>query len=470
MKFSVAPPAFACPGIARSLLASLRCPYCGEPFRTQSIDSGDAVRFGVLECACCNYPVVEGIPILQQIDGLDRIVERVRSRDLGGALLWALDAFRVQWAHRTRAHRLLYLRNCAALASRLDISFEAAAHLVRRPKVFADYLVHRYANPSFLAALGVLGVFARTVASGAQGRPGVILEVACGAGHASYVLRSCEPDVEIVSTDQDFVNVYLARRFLGSRASHLCLDAQLPNPFPDRSFDGIYCQDAFHYIAAKRTAVAELKRVVRPDAVWLFPHLHNKDCINLVPGVPLTATGYLRCMDLAEARLFPEADLLGDLAQAGVVDLRREFTAEELGRAPDLTLIGGESGIFQRHEGIGAMLSSPQVGLTVNPIYRSQPDKGGLRLTRQWPNAVMERECVKAEAVLPAEVQISGPQLGELRAAPAGRRPAWLQDLVARFVLVALPRGYVSQAALVAPALEAEHERSSAPSLQESAA
>jgi SAM-dependent methyltransferase/uncharacterized protein YbaR (Trm112 family) len=429
-------------GAPRRFLDLLHCPYCGLPLRTESNGADAAnVRYGLLRCACCEYPVVEGIPIVQQIDGLQRVTQHIRSGDLRLALLLALDLFRVQWAQRSRLHRLRYHWNSRRLIEQSDLHFEQAAQWVRRPDVFADYLVHRYANPSFLAAIGPLIVLARSV-----GRPARVLDLACGAGHASHVMQLLDPSLEVVSADQDFVNLYLARRWLATDGLHLCIDAQVPSPFPDTTFDAVYCQDAFHYVASKKAAVEELKRVARPDALWVFPHLHNRLCHNLVAGIPLSPQDYLRCFDLRGARLFAESELLRGLVEERAIDLRSAAPVATLEAAPTLTMIRGGDEVWRRFVDFPSALCRDASALQLNPIYRVHPDGDGVRLERRWPNPVMARECAEAEAVLPALCRLDGAQWSQWQAGLGATPPSWVEDLVARFVVVALPRRYAAAA------------------------
>jgi len=430
--------------VPADFLALLHCPYCGFGLETESMDAiAGAVRYGILRCACHEYPVVEGIPILQQIDGLQRVVQLIRSMDRSRALSRALDLFRVQWAHRSRLHRLKYYWNCKRLVSRSDESFRDAVHLVRRPGVFADYLMHRYANPSFLAAIGLLPVLARLARpSAAPASAARVLDLACGAGHASYLMQLLGPTLSIVSADQDFVNVYLARRFLVPEGLHLCIDAQAPNPLPDRYFDAVYCQDAFHYVHSKKAAVAELKRVVHPDALWIFPHLHNRLCHNLVPGLPLSPDAYLECFALPGGRLFSESDLLRGLSAERLVDLSAWVPAATLNNAPNLTFVRGGDETWGIHRDFPSAFCRQASALQANPIYDVRPEGNGLRLERRWPNTVMAQECSEADSVVPQSCHLSGEQMLQLRTGWTGTAPSWLEDLVASFVLVPLPDGY----------------------------
>lgn len=423
-------------GTPREFLSLLHCPYCGSAFRIEGPDANaDVVEYAVLRCSCHDYPVVYGIPVLQQLDGLDRVVNLVRSREPAAALLRTLDLFRVQWALRSKLHRLRYHWNCRRLIANPGATFRAAAYLARMPRVFADYLIHRYANPSFLAAIGPLLLLRHASQTAPSGER--VLDLACGAGHASFLLSLLCPGIQAVSADQDFVNVYLARRFLNPRGMHLCIDAQVPSPLPSQSFGAVFCQDAFHYMSSKKAVVAELKRIARPDALWVFPHLHNRLVPNLVAGVPLAPEAYLECFDLPGARLFEESALLRGLAREGAVDFTCSAPLASLNKAGALTFIGGPSDVWRVCRDFPSAFCERPSSLALNPIYRRR-DGGSLEF--EWPNPVMAAECAGTEDFLPRTCRLSESWPAQL--ADEGPAPPWLAEMVAKFVLVPLPRRY----------------------------
>lgn len=432
-------------GMHREFLSLLHCPYCGFTLELESAGSStDAIEYSVLRCACYEYPIVEGIPILQQIDGLQRVVQLIRQREHKGALLRALDLFMVQMAPRSKLHRIRSYWNCLRLVSKANISFCSAAHLVRRPSIFADYLVHRYANPSFLAAIGPLMLLSQVVrpAGFAHESGRTVLDMACGAGHATFLMRTLYPELTVISADQDFVNVYLTRRYMSPNGLQLCIDAQIPSPLPDQYFDAVFCQDAFHYFRSKKAVVREIKRVSREDALWIFPHLHNRLVDNLVPGSPLSPESYLECFEMADARLFGESELLKRLAHERVFDLSSSVPPSSLNESPALTLIRGGGKTWRTYRYFPKEFCGRRADLRVNPIYHSYRRRGECVLELRWPNPVMARECAEVETVLLRSCKISMAHLAQLAEDNISSDLEWLDELVTKFVLVPLPSDY----------------------------
>ena len=408
---------------------------------------GDRCGYGVLRCECAEYPVLEGIPILQHVDGLQPVIRRLKEKDTRGALLQAMNVFRVKWAHRSRLHQVRYYMSCRRLVT-ASLSFEDALQLVRKPNVFADYLLHRYANPSFLAdvsLLPILGAFLNGLETerGANGPPRRVLDLGCGAGHSSFLIASLFPNVSVTASDQDFVSLYLAKRFLAPTARYVCTDAEVPSPFPNSHFDAVHCLDAFHYFRSKKAIVAELKRILRPDAFWLFPHLHNALQENVTAGTPLSPEHYARCFEFLNPTLFDEADLLRHLSDIGGVRRYRATAAAELRGAQTVALIGGGGNTVDGSDPESLMSSMCRLGpaLRINPIYQGKWQGDTLTLQIRWPNEKLHEECRTVETVLPQNCELRKSELESIRTGRVSD-DSRVQTLVSRFVLVPLPPGY----------------------------
>lgn len=436
-------------GVSLSFLSTLHCPYCGSglelvspPARQSEAQDAGVVQYGILRCGCSQYPVVGGVPIIQHVEGLQQVVALIETGDHQRALLQAMNLFRVKWAQRTRWHQVKYHLNCRRLVSRPDLLFQDAVDLARRPKVFSDYLFHRYANPSFLGAIGPLLLLDCFKDRAVSNQPIRVMDLACGAGHSSFLMRLLHPGLSVVSVDHDFVSLYLAKRFLAPEATHLCLDAEVASPFADDYFDAAFCLDAFHYFHSKMAIVAELKRVLKPEALWLFPHLHNALQHNITAGTPLSPERYLACFDSLDPRLFDETTILQGLSQRHTLDLRAQLTPGELEKSPNLTLIAGAQNFWREHRLFPSAFCRHQSRLALNPIYAWEMRQDRLEGTLTWPNEVMRDECHGVEAVLPATCRLNRRELQDLLKGDSSSSNARLEELVAQFVLVPLPPNY----------------------------
>lgn len=244
---------------------------------------------GLLAFGCYEYPIIHGIAGPRRISP----VTSARNLVVGSAQGVPDPAL---GARRFDGFSLL-CRRCRFVGGDAPEGMARIARLegfsqvlyASRPAGYADYLYHRFANPSLLGAIAPLLVLGETCRRSPRAR---LLDILCGTGHSSSTVVALCPGVDVVMADFDFVNLYIARRFLAPTATALCVDAELPLPFADGSVDVAFCMDGLHYVRSKMALLGEVHRIVSADGVWLFAHMHNAACENVNPGTPLDTTGY----------------------------------------------------------------------------------------------------------------------------------------------------------------------------------
>lgn len=449
--------------ITGEFLGTIHCPYCGSSLELRQATAGSSgIETGVVRCACYEYPIVEGILILRQgdlpiggdIGAVASLVGQGRAQDA------LLHAFHLTYDNFARQRRL------AALASRMQEFCARAKHRVERrqvrqslhrqdlsfidtlsilrPSYYAQYLYYRHANPSFLSAVASLLMLQQCLQSQISSCGPRVLDLACGAGHCSYLMNVLLPQAQVIAADHDFVSLYLAKRFFIPNTPCICLDAQAPMPFDSRFFDSIFCLDAFHYIRSKAALLRELQRVARPQALWLFPHLHNAAGRNPVAGSPLDAANYRRLFEpLGRPRLLGEARMLRQFVREGTVDIDPSRPVEAAGENAFCLIAGNHPGLERKFGDMGiGLLQAP---LSVNPIYHARCEGNSMQLDLRWPSRPLEKECGLANELLPSSCQVD---LDLLRRLSLERIEAadlqQLSELARQFVLVNLPRHYAS--------------------------
>lgn len=150
-----------------------------------------------------------------------------------------------------------------------------------------------------------------------------LLNVGCGTGgfnraaeQAGAITRGADPDVEAVAIARARVPT---GRLLCAQAEWL--------PFPEGSFDIVYCFSTLEHVADARRALGEMVRVLRPEGA-LYLHTPSRwSCFEghykvfWIPGLPrwlaraylavrgrpTAFLGTLRPLTLAECRSFVEA-------------------------------------------------------------------------------------------------------------------------------------------------------------------
>lgn len=447
--------------LPRTLLPALRCPCCGSGFAVSLDLSGTAEGLGdgLLACDCYEYPVVQGIAVLRQISPVASMrniaVEHLRAGDVEGALHWLLDMGSAQGvldpvlvARRfdsfpfvRRLRRLVGGDAPAGMARITRLESFAQVLYASRPAGYADYLYHRFANPSLLGAIAPLLVLGEACRRSPRAR---LLDILCGTGHSSSTVAALCPGVDVIMADFDFVNLYIARRFLVPSATALCVDAELPLPFTDGSVDAVFCMDGLHYVRSKMALLGEVDRVVSADGAWLFAHMHNAACENVNPGTPLNAPGYRKRFAFGEQRLIAEAEIIRQFGVDGALDLSTQAGEEALSGAPALTLFGARDGrLWECHAGLDLAVLAQLRRLAFNPLYRVERADGGLVGTAAWPSLSLRRECSGTSQTFPDVVRVDAQTLAQLATAQAGTPPfERLRALVRSFTLVSLPECY----------------------------
>ena len=443
-----------------AFVGTLTCPYCRSHLEVleRVPSSGTTFETGIARCSCYEYPIVDGVIVLRQTSGPadteDPAVAALRRNDVTAARtrleqagsMVATDgpapSRRAELARRVRdvVERRRRGRG-PATAIEGDTALQQDLRAAR-PRGFADYLYLRYANPSFAAAVPLLA--ALEVVDATDRRPRV-LDLACGIGHSTAMLRALFPEWCIVAMEPDFVNLQLLHRHFDQRALRICADAEVPLPFEDGTFDAVVCLDAFHYIRSKWALAGEMQRVVRDDGVVVLPHLHNAAATNPAPGIPLAGPDYQRLFERLPNVLLDERAVLEQFAEAGRVELPRPGDAWPGAGATAFGLVATKrSDAWRTVEPLRRLvdLADPS-DIGPNPLYRTTASPDGVRLERHWPDQLLARECATMERYLPAETVLDGPFLQRVRDGSATAEDrSRLLELMRSFVLVHLPAGY----------------------------
>lgn len=103
-----------------------------------------------------------------------------------------------------------------------------------------------------------------------------LLEVACGSGGVALHVAA-RTGAAVVGIDVN-AHAIAAAQQRASRAGRgaapsvefRTADANAPLPFPDGSFDAIFCNDAINHFADRRAVLREWRRVLRPGGRCLF--------------------------------------------------------------------------------------------------------------------------------------------------------------------------------------------------------
>ena len=98
---------------------------------------------------------------------------------------------------------------------------------------------------------------------------GAALDVGCGPGLLLAVLARQYPELHLAGLDIAPEMVRVARERMGNRADIRLGDAEAL-PWPDASFNYVFCVDSFHHYPNPQRALIEFRRVLTPDGRLLL--------------------------------------------------------------------------------------------------------------------------------------------------------------------------------------------------------
>lgn len=442
----------------------LRCPFCGtrlSVIENAALDrSPDRIESAVLGCECCAFPVLAGIPVMIADDATRDAIHALEAgrRDDALHMLLGLDETRCNVFRRlTSGDREPTYREL------LDVLCLDAE---------ADYMLHRFSDPTALLVEALLDGLGTAGLPGAARNPpaataspslagagtslpptsmapppnrgrsafsaGLALDLCGGCGHLTRVLLRQPACAGAVLADLHFWKLWLAARFLAPESDPVCCDANNPLPFTDGLFSTVLLSDAFPYIWHKRLLAGEMQRAAIDDGVIVMPHLHSAHGENYSAGDTLSPTAYANLFTTLGPKLFDDRTLLDGVLAERVLDLLNDVSPGECGDTPSTTLLATRDAALYRRFDVLDPIHLTGV-LTVNPLYRVDYQNGVSRLTLTFPTPEYEQEFGLAKRYLPASLAVEADLRGATTPADVG--PPY-GDLRRRRVLIDAPRGY----------------------------
>lgn len=452
------------------LLDIMRCPDCRG--RLACSPSGarelDVTGYGILQCQCFRYPVVDGVAIVLKghvgqlgvggqfeskgpnVEEIARLVSAGRGREALIRCLSFTPRFRI--LDRLPGWRLWHAGLVPAL-SRGWIEWRLARMLKKdRKQLFAEdwfefffggatasdpnhlpYYRNRSVLPRSLAAYALLGLLPRS------DRP--ILDLACGYAPFGHYLTTRRRSTPVIGMDFNFYLVWGQKHWIAPEATFVCADANKRLPFADDTLAGVFCCDAFMYLHDKPAVLEEFSRCA-PDRPVILSRVGNKAVSpREMWGDSHSAEGYMELWGRKGARVFSDYALVRHyLARRN--PLRSEPTdISELRWDKWLHFVLNPEGL----EDVVVDASEPwahQVGtLTLNPLYdRETLPNGDYRLTFRFPTIWFAYQNGDMYGYHADRVECSPEVIERGR---SGRRDGDVQALIERFVLIGLPERYV---------------------------
>jgi uncharacterized protein YbaR (Trm112 family) len=409
-------------------LEILRCPYCGGRLAFAAgwplSRNDDAVQSALLQCACCTFPIVDGIPVLRVGADAD---EASRHLQDGDAVLARRALMRVPPGQQSSFDELAACDDATyrELVTALGLELECG------------YFLYRFSDPSFIVADALI----RTVAGTVMRSGGRAIDICGGSGHLARSLPPAGPRPHVLA-DLAFAKLWLARRFTAPGCEAVSCDGNAPLPFCRGAFRYAMCADAFMFIWTKRQFVREMLRLIddgRDGGAAVISHTHNLLQWSPSHGQPLTPDGYRDLFETVPARVFAESGLFRDVVDGRELHLERRDSSDTLAADPALVVVATRRADVLARHGLDDACRPGGV-LRVNPLYVAESeDADRVCLRLRFPTPHYEEEFGACREYLPESVVVSTFALAELA---NGRVTAEVRALAARRVVLDLPRRY----------------------------
>jgi SAM-dependent methyltransferase/uncharacterized protein YbaR (Trm112 family) len=438
----------------REVADLLVCPRTRQPLETEVLLSHEGeIEYGWLRSEAGRYPVLAGIPVFTPLS--DQVADLMRSEHFAEAaavaalrgsptsrMLPVLTALPNRLRSLTSPFERWLQKRTTGDATKavfgpgepgLDVIRRLYLEGPRRSVDAFDYFAYRFGTPRHLIALALL--------ESADPAPGPLLDAGAGAGHIAYGMRKRFPSSPLYCVDTSLALLMVGRSSTVPSAHHIAADlTQLP--FADGHFSLVHSTDVLPYVDAKRSAVGEMERVLRPDGALVVSALRNRECEHVHSGRPLSPTGWQSLFGTRPQRWYRDEQVLMAYL-AGRTPPGDGSPPEELQTSQTISALLGERAPFHLDTPMGDWPHS-RGSLAVNPLYESQGEGVDRSFELRWPSATYRRDHPLLSRYLPKSFRLPPPEA-------IATTPTALDELVAKAAVLAVPERYVLPVERLAP-------------------
>ncbi|MCW4003160.1 MAG: methyltransferase domain-containing protein [Candidatus Bathyarchaeota archaeon] len=443
----------------------LKCPFCGSRFEIEEAvtEVESELINGCVKCDCNKFPILEGILLIKEFS-LDDCIKLIKERRINEATvryIWSerfiignylkrLDKLSLRFPPQSLVSFGKALSSLAEKFSegRLKKKYERFSKQqisfidlleteTKKGDLYPAYMKHRFSTETFWSLYPFLPLLKR--------KNEKVLDIACGGGHASFVLSNYINLQQLCSVDISFKHLFYAKKYFAPKAQFICLDAGLPLPFDNGIFNSILMSDAFGYVDSRVSLAREMKRCLVPEGLLLLLHVHNSLTFNLGQGHPLTPKSCLRLFNDVgiKVKVMPERKIIHDFIIKNKLDLLEDYTEDELNSSNGLILMATDDGsLFKVHDNVDKDFLSIKSNLIINPIYRVEKKDDKFLLERPVSACCLGDHYPFSEEYLPKKIELDGICVKDNRQLCSFDAQK-VEELMKKFILLNVPENYV---------------------------
>ena len=357
------------------------CPYCSGSLKVvENIINKDSKGFsGIVECACRLHPVTHNILNFggKTCYAMDTAVSYLKKGNIEKATLVQIENETLGQTFFSKIVKKLFkygVIHKEKVSSWRNLTAPDLLHVstftqgIKRLNLgsFGEYLIHRYALPSFHAALPICFLL-RTLNFQS------ILDVGCGAGHYTYILKKLFPDSAYFGIDQYYANLLLGQRFLTpGDGIFVCLDLKHKAPFK-KKFGLVFSSDTHHTLSIESFFLKNYLDFVETSGLIYLPRFDHSwgKSFRHKPSERYKPDNGMVCYYLSEEFI------IETLHRENRIALGKVLEQQELNNSRALGLILGNPRdiINLESDNFFEKLSQTIGPWCLNPCYRQIPDK-----------------------------------------------------------------------------------------------
>ena len=129
------------------------------------------------------------------------------------------------------------------------------------------------------------------------------LDLGCGTGEMLKLILQKDPGKELYGIDLSEKMLCVAKSKLPEQVKLLLGDSE-SLPFPDNTFDVVYCNDSFHHYPAPQNVPREVYRVLKPGGTFLMG-----DCWQPLIGRAIM-NFYMRHSKEGDVKIYSEGEIV----------------------------------------------------------------------------------------------------------------------------------------------------------------